>query len=697
MLLVEKLCKLMRYVPVLILSVSILGFVATLYLMTTGRMSSTSTINFLFVVSALTSGAYILFDKLWSLRHERIMDVSESQYAFRHCPPCFHRILDISFWIGYCLLLLVVFFNDVHRPLYMLVLSVVVGILIFKLFVSNTKTNCLISLLKALILLSLTSLSIFKTYYWIGRDSWKHATWNINIAENGILSEELGKEFATPLHHVLVAMSDLILGIDVRDATLIVVSLSFLILFSLAVFIITRKIVDDRYAVIAVIISGYIGTFAYWVGQGVTTTYAYAIFATLLILLYGILFSGTNKKIREYSYLFLFIVLVLALSHLFSSFMVFLFLCGVIMAYIFLRMIGFISNPIGSMCFIFCGAAILVVYTLFTQFSLMESVFTVAFTKLFEIIGQFSPIGAVSAGALSVLLPSDVFSSLVSSIDSAGVVSLIDSYLTIVKPTLIDNIRTMGLEFAFILIPFILSVCFASKCCFRLHPTKYQIQYLYVLAPFLTLFVLFGVTSVAYPPMSARPEAFLLLPIGILISCILWYYIQIRGSSKISLMRLVVIVLVVLCMVVPGSIIASNNVGLSTESDSYMVSTGYSYPEIDGLFTVVNLIPKNSILLVDYEMTDAQLLNFVSTVTQSGYVIPYLNMLTYSPVNIYDNGYLLFRQSLVNEATYSTTQTGNSELTIIWDKYNIDLAYPELMGSINSVIYENGELILFEV
>ena len=682
--------------PQLIFVLSILGFVATLYLMITGRMSSTSTINFLFIVSALTSGAYILFDRFWNLKQGKNQNLSDNQVSYRYSPQL-RRTLDISFWIGYSILLLVVFFDDVHQPLYIFVLSILVCILIFKLFVSNTKIHYFTSLLNAFMLLSLSSFSLFKTYYWIGRDSWKHATWNANLAESGFLSEDLGKEFVTPLHHIFVAMYELISGVGVRDATIIAISLSLLVLFSLAVFIISRKIIGDKYAILAVIISGYVGMFPYWVGQAVTTSYAYALFATLLILLYGVLFNCRDKTAKTYSLLFLLIVFTLALSHLFSSFMVFLFLCGVIITYILLRTMGVICCSIKKIYLLLSGISILAVYTLLTQFSLMESIFTVAFSKLFEVLGQYLPMAAVSAGTMYTLSPADVLSSLVATIDTASIVQLIDSSVTIVNPTLVGNIQTMGVEFSLILIPYVLAVCFSSRYCLTSVPTKYQVQYLFVLVPFLMIFILFGVTSVAYPPMSGRPQAFLLLSIGILVSCLIRHFTMGNQESSISLKKHIVVALIVVCLVVSGSIVVSNSGGLSTESDLSLVSTGYSYPEIDGLFTISHLVPQNSRLLVDYEMTDAQLLRYVSAVTQCGYVIPYENMLTYYPTKKYNDCYLLFRESLVHEATYSTTQTGNSELTIIWDKYNIDSSYPKLLGAINPVLYDNGELLLFEV
>jgi len=159
MLLIEKLCKLMRHIPLLIFILSILGFLATLYLMITGRMSSTSTINFLFIVSALTSGVYIFFDRFWNLNQRKNMNLSDNQVSYQYSPRL-HRILDIAFWIGYSILLLIIFLSDERPFSYILLLALLSVIAVAPALLSWYNKNSYSSLGKVILLFFVSSLSL---------------------------------------------------------------------------------------------------------------------------------------------------------------------------------------------------------------------------------------------------------------------------------------------------------------------------------------------------------------------------------------------------------------------------------------------------------------------------------------------------------------------------------------------------------
>ena len=691
MLLIEKLCKLMWHMPQLIFILSILGFVATLYLMITGRMSSTSTINFLFIVSALTSGAYILFDRFWNLKQGKNQNLSDNLASYRRSPR-FCRILDLAFWIGYSILLLIIFFSDARPFSYILLLALLAVIAVAPALLS-WDNNSYSSLGKIILLFFVSSLSLFKVYFWIGRDSWRHAIWNFQLVQEGYLYSGLGKEFATPLQHVAVSLSEIVTGLSVRDATILYVTIPLLLLFALSVFIVSRNIVGAKFAVVAVIISSFVVNVSYWAACGVTTTFAYALFAVLLIILYQLLFNKGDEKNNTYVGLFLLLVLAIALAHLFSSFMVFLFLIGVAVTYVFVRIFWNKKESFTSLTAVLVGLGILAVYTLLTQFSLMSSIFNVAFEELFTVIFQYLPIEGFVAGFLGYLPAENTLSAspqLLSEISA-----MISECFVAVLPSLSTNLTYMGIEYSLILIPFIVAVCFASKLISHGEFSEFVRKYLYVLIPSMMIFILFGITAVAYPPMSGRPACFILIFIGILIGSLLWYYVGNVSTTQLSKKAIQTILVIILLLVCVGSVTYSihtdNAFGLKEE----LVDGGHSILEIEGLSTITTYLPANSKTFVDYEMEDT--IKYAANLNSVSYLPQLSNIYQYNPNMNLENNYLKFKLPLLREATYVLTKAGGSEITWIWDKYNIDSVYPELMGSINSVIYENGELVLFEV
>jgi len=678
----------MRHIPLLIFILSILGFLATLYLMITGRMSSTSTINFLFIVSALTSGVYIFFDRFWNLNQRKNMNLSDNQVSYQYSPRL-HRILDIAFWIGYSILLLIIFLSDERPFSYILLLALLSVIAVAPALLSWYNKNSYSSLGKVILLFFVSSLSLFKVYFWIGRDSWRHAIWNFQLVQEGYLYSGLGKEFATPLQHVAVSLSEIVTGLSVRDATILYVTIPLLILFSLAVFIVSRKIVGEKFAVVAVIISSFVVNVSYWAACGVTTTFAYALFAVLLIILYQLLYNKSDEKNKTYVGLFLLLVLAIALAHLFSSFMVFLFLFGVVVTYVFVRLLGVEKESFTSLTAVLVGLGILAVYTLLTQFSLMSSIFNVAFEELFAVIFQYLPID----GFLGYLPAENTLSAspqLLSEISA-----LISECFVAVLPSLSTNLTYMGIEFSLILIPFIVAVCFISKLISHGEISEFVRKYLYVLIPSMMIFILFGITAVAYPPMSGRPACFILIFIGILIGSVLWYYtgnVSTTQLSKKAIQTTLVIILLLVCVgSVTYSIHTDNAFGLKDE----LVDGGHSILEIEGLSTITTYLPANAKTFVDYEMEDT--IKYAANLNSASRLPQLTNIYQYKPNMNLENNYLIFKLPLLDEATYVLTKSGGSEITWIWDKYNIDSAYPKLLGAINPIFYDNGELLLFGV
>ena len=126
-----------------------------------------------------------------------------------------------------------------------------------------------------------------------------------------------------------------------------------------------------------------------------------------------------------------------------------------------------------------------------------------------------------------------------------------------------------------------------------------------------------------------------------------------------------------------------------------MVNYGHSEMEIDGLVTVLGYMPEIVSVYIDNEMRGS--VNYASELDAGGPNIYTTNIMTYDVQNKYDKSYLLFRYSLIGEATYYPLSIGESELETVWNKYIIGTDYPDIVSLINIQVYDNGELCVYNL
>ena len=105
--------------------------------------------------------------------------------------PHIHRILDISFYIGLSILLIT---REIRSILYIILLALLAVTITASVLLSSNKTVTHHALIKTIILFGTASLSIFKIFYWTGRDTWTHAAWNYLLVQEGWLFAGLTRE-----------------------------------------------------------------------------------------------------------------------------------------------------------------------------------------------------------------------------------------------------------------------------------------------------------------------------------------------------------------------------------------------------------------------------------------------------------------------------------------------------------------------
>ena len=668
-----------RIIPLAILIISLIGFVTLLcYPIVDGN--TFWLLLWSCGIAAVISILFLLYDR-WIGRVVLDTDILPKQLSTRII-----RILDAVYYFGLSLLLAIVFFNEVRPYLYVFLQTVLAVLIVFQVLVSLKKSTICHALFKTIVLFSVSSLSIFKVYYWTGRDTWTHAVWNIQLAENGQLFAGLGKELSTPLYHVAVAVGELIPGLDVRGATILTVTIPLLLLVSLSVYSVAKLLVNPQYAVIAVVIADFIGFLPYWSTLGQSTTYACMLFAVLLIPLFR-LFIKFNGKCAVWIFLFLGLVLSITLTHLYSTFILVLYLSGTVLTYLIID-----CNKDGkrsSILAVFAGIIIAVGYSCFTQLPMMSRVFEIGFSKLgfvLESIGintlQFLPSASIKESAVMNTIQQ----------------SLQNCFTLIVDENLWLFFWSSALKFLLLVVPFVIACMFIARRCCHLEPSSFDRSMWYILLPAFMLFTLLVITSVAYPPMSDRPWYYLPIFQGLLFAAILWYYTAHRNkrnkdTSSHNWVNIILVLSIVSVIVLGGGITTlmnSDNPGIFKDE---MVNYGHTEKEIDGLATVVEYMPGSVSFYVDNEMRGP--INYITSLSTGGQSILNKNILTYDVQNNYDNSYLLFRHSLIGEATYYPLSAGGSELETVWNEYRVGTEYPTLLSLINTLIYDNGELYVY--
>lgn len=605
------------------------------------------------------------------------------------------RILDIAFYIGFSLLIITLITNEIRSFPYIILLSLLAVTITASVLLSSNKSVINHVLIKTIILFGTASLSIFKIFYWTGRDTWTHATWNYQLAQDGFLFTGLGTELKTPLYHVAVAITEILPGIDVRAATITAVTIPLIILFSLGVFIVARQIIGSQYAVLAVIIADFIGIVPYWSSWGQSTTYACMVFAIMLVPLFKLLSEMRAGQTWKWFLLFAFFVLTIALTHLYSTFILVMYLGGVLLAWFVVDV--FLNRKINLIPAISAIGGVIVAtgYAIITNMSFMLPIFKNGLNKL---MGKYenpedpptvTPPASkeINTGIDSSVTPD---TGIIDTIVSTDFTALIQSCFTIVEPSIWPSLLSGGLRYALLLIPLVLGCLFVAKHCFKPDVHGFKRSMWYLLVPALMIFFLLFVTTFAYPTMTDRPHYYLPIFLGLVLTSIIWWYVTREGEVKHTSQSSVWTILLIVFLVVSLGTLSTmeESAGMFKEDK---LSYGHSISEIIGIDTLVQVIPDNSNIYSDSEIRYT--LNYVLGLN----VLNHKNI-KYNFLDSYvlDNewSYLVFRESLTQSVTMSYIQYGNSGLERYRYQYSILPKFKEINNVSSNLLYNsNAQLV----
>lgn len=567
------------------------------------------------------------------------------------------RILTIIFFIGVTITLFIIQCYE-ERPLFYFVLcSILAGILTITILFSPKQISSTVQLMKIGVLSSLTTFSFFKIYFWTGNDTWYHVAANELVVLIGNLYGSIGKEVDYPLQHIFVPAVDLISAVDVRIASVLAIAIPSLLL-SVVVYIITRKVIGERFALIACLLTNLSVHLIEWRILSQTTSYGILVFFILFMLYFSIIFTENKILQRRFVILYFISLIALCLGHQFTAFMVIFVLLG-----------GY-------------GGSVLFHKSLINKelWLLVSSVFIMFIVWLVASYG-FNTMISIILGRFSVT--------------SGGILEGydIEPYVNIAPPSELSALLNTPEFFIFIcLLPIIfLSVKYA-------HSTDKHHKTLHILAiSFGFVFCAYFLSTLIGGGMSARFLPILAIYASICISYLLWHITIKLSKQKKYINKILIgisIFIIVFSMVnLPCDKIAPDN---PIYVKGAVLQSSISIGDLNGMKTLSEYYPRDVVIYSD----NYNILRCLSYTTflnryNSQHVIPEIKnvgiLANWNFIHNQTGSHLILRDDLYSTPAYNRVyyHTG------IYTDQQIQLTehYIDNLIDNNDVIYINGDIL----
>lgn len=608
---------------------------------------------------------YIIFDRYQSENSLYKSDYSMDQYLCNL--PILNRKLELMLRILFAVvivsLLLTLQFFDVRPLSYFVMCSIIAGIIsILILFTDNNKSSIL-SLIRIGIFSLLTSLSIFKIYYFVGNDTWAHAAWNELIAFTGAMDPTMGKEFGYPLYHIFVALYQILGSVDVRMATIICVSIPT-ILTLIVVFALGQKFVGKKLALISTLV---LTLFPAYIQSAIvgTSTSAGSIIIYFLVLTYVLwIFSKDRKYANRYLAIYFALVVVLSLTHQFSAFMFLTTLIGVYLASV-MRVHKIVTKEL-----------LLTLSTMLTMMIVWLSV-SYGFTQMVAII-------------------TEQFFSLSSSTES--IVSATSSYMNIQPPNDFQMAVDYGQFYLYMVALVICYICFKSFVKSTIRNQSWHYLIIVSLVSLILTLAIFAATVLG-AGMAERYARLLVLFAALSVAYILYYI-----CSKLSSRKQLIICAISLCIIIscfalvalPTSTNATDNPVLIDGKDRVQ---GVSVSELQAMKTMsisLQFMADDTVYLENPEIsrafeyvmgkiarTEGEVIHSIRDVTN-------IDTINWDLLDLDDGEYLIYRTLLSDRPAYQyITYATGKEHGQIYQPTDINIAE---LGWYNNIIYDNFAL-----
>lgn len=662
----KKLCATYnKYEMPLVIIVWMLVVSALIFLGYNGYISSSMTIQFILVSIALL--VFIIFNRYKSGNNQHQLSHNPDE-ILRSLPVLNRKIelaLRILFVAGIICLLLMLQFFDIRPVAYFIICGIMAGILSALILFSDNNKSPVFPLIRIGIFSLITSLSIFKIYYFVGNDTWAHAAWNELVAFTGALDPTMGKEFGYPINHIFVALYQILGNVDVRTATIICVSVPT-VLSAIVVFAIGQRFIGKKFALISTLVLTLFPAFILNVSQAITTSTGVTVIYFLILIYVLWTFPKDKKYSHRYLVIYFSLVGVLSLTHMFSAFMLLTILVGIYLA------------------------SIIIIHKIFTKelFLTMITGFIMMVVWLSVSFGFKNMIGIIVKQ----------FFSLSSSPSAEGIVSLPSAYVNIQPPNVFQMIIDSGTIFLYIAVLVISYICF--KLLITRKDNNRPLDYPIIISSIsLILFAAVVAATVLGGGMASRYTGVLALFAALSLAYIL-YHIFNKSWSKKQL----TVCAIILCIIIAGFSIVSLPASATATDNPLLVDgkdrvRGVSLAELQAMETMsqsLHFMAEDTVYFENPEIgragefimgkiarTQGEVIHFTEEIINCDYI-------NWDELNLNDGEYLIYRSLLSDRPAYQyiVYATGKN----YGQTYQpLDRDFAKL-DNYNNVIYNNNAL-----
>ena len=234
-------------------------------------------------------------------------------------------LYEIIFFLLFSTSLMVLFTNE-NRPFsYFILIALCSGFLALSILHINTQFEIIFQILKIFMISFNLKYSLFISFAGTGVDYWIHLKMNSILVQEGFIDVLLDKEKFFPLMHIQTAVHQIITSTPIKEATNFAIILP-LIISSICVFLVARKIFDEKIGLLAMLIMNITDYHTYWGSAPQTTTFGICIFFIIIFVIFQMALSNQNWKIWTLILIIFFLSLIL--THAVSSFILLITIMG---------------------------------------------------------------------------------------------------------------------------------------------------------------------------------------------------------------------------------------------------------------------------------------------------------------------------------------------------------------------------------
>lgn len=282
-------------------------------------------------VQLLTLGGALFSASLAYLILSRIDDTKNNEIILFNYKSTWY-LLEATFMVLFALSLLTFHASESRTYSYFVLVSLCTGVLALLCLGITGKRDAIIQIAN-IILLSL-NLKLTKYYFFGGSgvDYWIHLRMNEVLAQVGNIGVLFDKEQFFPIMHINVAISQIVPGLPVKDASMFSIILP-LVISSMCVYLVGRELFDEKIGLLGMLIVNISDYHNWWGVAPQTTSYGVIIFFFTVFTLYKLtnLEIGIDLRSKiKWLAILLTLMFTMIMAHAVSSFVLFVTLIGLI-------------------------------------------------------------------------------------------------------------------------------------------------------------------------------------------------------------------------------------------------------------------------------------------------------------------------------------------------------------------------------